>query len=119
MTLSNVTFLVFASSLSSVALAGLHEADIPMVPPPYQMAVVPKQTAADKHLTEKVQQQLKANLKNYNPDSNMIVSQKGEVILQGKVTSIEEQQKILEVIKKVKGVAKIKNQMAVTAPSAN
>lgn len=115
MTLSNVTFLVFATSLSSAAVAGLNEAHIPMVPPPYQMVEIPKQSASDRQLTEKVQQQLRVKLKNYNPNTHMIVSQKGEVILQGKVTS-DDEQKILEVIKKVKGVAKIKNKMGVIAP---
>lgn len=117
MTLSNVTFLFVAVIANEVFagphLPGINEANIPMVPPPYQMAEVPKQNQSDRQLSLKVQQQLKANLQNYNPENNMIVSQKGEVILQGKVSSTEEEKKILEVIKKVKGVSKIKNKMVV------
>ncbi|MCC2677922.1 MAG: hypothetical protein K0R29_498 [Pseudobdellovibrio sp.] len=113
MTLNNVTILIFASSLSTAAVAGLNEAHIPMVPPPYQMAETPKQTATDRQLTEKVQQQLVSKVSNYNPESKMIVSQKGEIILQGKVSSPEEEKQILEAVRKVKGVAKIKNKMVV------
>jgi len=116
MTLNNVTILIFASSLSTAAVAGLNEAHIPMVPPPYHMAETPKQTATDRQLAEKVQQQLQSQVSNYDRDSKMIVGQKGEIILQGKVSSPEEEKQILEAVRKVKGVAKIKNKMVVLTP---
>lgn len=118
----NVTILLFLSIFSVASFAagkhlpGINEASVPLVPPPYPMVETPKQNAADQKLSESVKKELRAKLKNYNPESNMIVSQKGQIILQGKVSSPEEEKNILEVVSKMKGVTKIKNKMVVLAP---
>jgi hypothetical protein len=115
----NSTWAAEGNGQRARSLPGINEAQIPMVPPPYQMATLPPQTAADQQLTAKVQKTLKAKLGNYNPEKNMIVSQKGSVILQGKVSSPEEAQKIMQVVSKISGVSKIHNKMVVQSNSPN
>jgi osmotically-inducible protein OsmY len=108
------------SAATAAQLASINEGQVPMVPPPYQMATLPAQSKADKKLSAKVQSELKTKLSNYNPEKNMIVAQKGSVILQGKVNSPEEAEKIVQVVRKVSGVSNIRNNMVVqSATPAN
>ena len=123
-----VIFLVVAAvncafaagkSLEDKHLPGIDEGSVPMVPPPYQMVETPKENSADRKLSEQVQKELKAQVANYNPEKNMIITQKGAVTLQGKAASPEEAQKILQIVRKVKGVSKVRNKMVVQSAPQN
>lgn len=70
-------------------------------------------TSPDLQLTVRVQQQLRTNIKNYNPNDLIINCQNEEVTLEGIVTSAAEVEQIVIVVQHVSGVKQVHNNLMV------
>lgn len=75
--------------------------------------VVQPQMSADLQLEGRILQQLRSNIKNFDPSKFMILSRNGEVTLQGNVKSQAEADQMEKVAIKVNGVTRINNNLAV------
>lgn len=71
------------------------------------------QTTADLELKDRVQQQLRTNIKNYDPNKYMVLSQNGEVTLQGIVRTREQAAEMEKEVLRVRGVSRVKNNLVV------
>lgn len=71
------------------------------------------QLTADLQLEARVLQQLRANIKNFDPSKCMILSRNGEVTIQGNVQTLAEAELIEKEAIKVNGVTRINNNLAV------
>lgn len=71
------------------------------------------QTISDVQLKELVQQQLRSQIKNYDPGKFKISSQNGNVIIEGDVHNQLEADLIEKTVLQVKGVEHVKNYLAV------
>lgn len=72
-------------------------------------------TVTDLQLMEMVQQQLRSNIKNYNPNKYAISTQKGEVTLKGVAQSRAEAEQIEKEILRVQGVSRVHNNLEIKA----
>lgn len=68
---------------------------------------------SDLQLMEMVQQQLRSNVKNYNPNKYTISTQKGEVTLKGVAQSRSEAEQIEKEILRVQGISRVHNNMEI------
>ena len=75
--------------------------------------VVQPQMTADLQLEGRILQQLRSNIKNFDPSKFMILSRNGEVTLQGNVKSQVEADQMENIAIKVSGVTRINNNLAV------
>ena len=113
-------FLIVVGLSSICHLArGEDEAPIPMVPPPYLMIPMPKQTTADKALTAKVKLQLSSQFEGFGHGQNLIFSKHGVITLHGKVNSRIEAEQIVSTASKIEGVSHINNYLVVQGDLEN
>lgn len=68
----------------------------------------------DLQLKERVQQQLRTSLKNYDPNTITILSRNGEVTLKGIVRNPEEAAEMEKEVLRVSGVSRVKNNLVLS-----
>lgn len=65
----------------------------------------------DLRLKESVQQQLRSNIQNFDPNRITVLSQNGEITLKGLVKTSEESDKLEQEVLRVTGVTRVRNDL--------
>lgn len=89
---------------------------------PNQMPVLPNTqvyvpNSFDLQLRDRVQQQLRSSVRNYDPNRITILSQNGEITLKGIVKSREEADQLERETLRVTGVSRVKNNVVLSLDS--
>ncbi len=77
-----------------------------------------QQNSTDMQLSTRVQQELQSQIKGYSANRQMVMSQNGEVTLQGTVSSRAEADRIERTAKRVRGVRKVTNNLTIEADAS-